>query len=232
MKNIRITIPILLICILLVSCSGVPNELEQSNIHGDVEMIVEQRFQAKWDDDAEEWEAGDLLEWGNTEIIYDSDGLIEELTYFDNENEIVGHRVQEYDEEGRLAISEYYNEDDELTRTTETTEFTDFGLPAEAEIFDGDGELIETVSFEYEDDLYMTKMSIEPKGKRKKGKWKYKHDKNHHLIKRVYYEKDFSYGSKMAYVEWDDEGNWIERVEINTKDKSRATIVTREFTYR
>lgn len=127
MKRIILTATTVLTIMSAISCSDRQSDLEQQNLKGDVVLVTD----TIWDAVEKFGEIQKKFMTGITKMTFNEDGQITSITEYDSKGEIIGKKVQVWQDKDQLSETYSYNTD---------------GFIKDRYIYNYDGDRIRTVT--------------------------------------------------------------------------------------
>lgn len=217
--------PLLLILILLSSCSGTISDLDEAGLKGKVKSLTEHQYDARHEEGS--WVAGDPSFYGHRIMIYDKDGVYTKSIALNEFNDTTGYTTCRR-EGGELVEERYVSTLEDRTTRSLMERVSDEQVNFEvwegdrlyyegANYFDSRGRISRQVRvvndlevtnhYVYEKDLLVENYQVDYTGQR--------------TLTQLY-----------EYVEFDGKGNWTRKmVYVGTEKIVPDLVVTREIEY-
>ena len=247
--NIKLT-AFLMCTALMFGCSSNKNDLEESNLKGEIWKLKETSYEGE--EKFGKYQIGDKNYWGHQFYVFNESGNLIESQHLDRKGKIERVSKYIYDDVGNCTEITTYEDDDVVQKQVNLIEND---RTAEVQVFDKDGELTEKYQYNYSgSDIsggkifngngglkisfinelssgYLNKQIVKDSLGEITSIRKYERNKEGDITEQtVEYPKNTTEYSYTFQYEYDDVGNWIKQFQFD-KDGEIEEIIVRNIIY-
>jgi hypothetical protein len=241
----RKTTLILMIAVFLASCNSNKNDLEESNLKGEIWKVKETSYEGE--EKFGKYQIGDKNYWGHQFYVFNKDGNLTELQRLDRKGKTERISKYNYDKDGNCMEITTYEDDEVVQKQVNRIEK---GKLVEVQVFDKDGELSDKYQYNYSGDDISSGKVFNSNGKLNitfkngyssgflntqivkdsldeiKSILTYERNNEGDIInQKIEYPKDTSENVYTFSYDYDDKGNWLKQYQFDKEGKIEDIIV-------
>lgn len=222
--------PLFILTGLLISCSN-QSDWNRFGLNGKVKSYLERYYEVE--KKFGEWENGDIKYYGHNRFKFNEKGNYIVIEYIDDDEELTNKMIPKY-ENGKVIEEVYYDGDGDLVSKIKIEHIITNELAFKS--FDEDGKktiqgktffknnkVIKQVYNTFDDLKVDDEITVI-----------FEYNKNGQLTSRKVTNKkgEIKFYKKFEYLEIDDKGNWVKRLDYDYEDDEEPeNIVIREYEY-
>jgi hypothetical protein len=208
---------------MLSSCSNSKrSDWNTFGVKGEVKSYIENYYDVEMK--SGEWKKGDLITYGNSRVSFDRNGNYESIESFDEDNR-VSEKVIPKRKDGEIIEEIQYNKNGKITGRSDVTSQSDTEFAYVS--YDEDGKKISIGKiFLKNDKAERQELEMDWGGDaNKKIIVEYKYDENGNIssLKQTDDKGEVMTHDVYKYTEFDDQNNWIERLEYSKDDSDKPS---------